>query len=143
VGDEVELIAPSDLPDDLVEALASLEVLVASREDLAAAADVPQQQIQMLRRRVGPRPVLIVTDGPEGIWIDWAHRQPEHLAVPWRVDDVPTVGAGDAFAALYVARLAGAGLPVDPLRFDPRGDRHEAAHYAMRGVAEMLESRRD
>jgi len=132
VGEQVDAIPPSELPDDLASALGSLDVLVASREDLAAAADTPVAQIDAIRRRVGKRPVIVVTDGAEGAWIDIADRHPRHLRVPWRVDGVPTVGAGDAFAALFVARLA-AGA---------QHEREVAATGAMRSVAEMLEGRR-
>lgn len=134
IGVEVEPVTPAELPDDLIAAFAGLDVLIASREDLAAVADPPHEQITALRRRVGPGPILIVTDGVDGVWIDAGREPPRHLAVPWRVADVPTVGAGDAFAALLVARLANA-------EQIPRS-RDEALAYAMRGVAEMLEARR-
>lgn len=129
IGAEVEPITPAELPDALVAALATLDVLIASREDLAAVADTPPRQIEVLRRRVGPDPTLIVTDGAEGVWVDSGRGAPRHLGVPWRVGGVPTVGAGDAFAALLVARLHATDLEV-------------AATNAMRGVAELLEARR-
>jgi len=132
VGEPVEAIPPSDLPDDLKAALGSLDVLVASREDLAAAAETPVAQIDALRRSIGERPVIVVTDGAEGVWIDTAYRLPRHLPAPWRVGGVPTVGAGDAFAALFVASRSREG----------DGARRNAATNAMRAVAEMLEARR-
>jgi sugar/nucleoside kinase (ribokinase family) len=133
-GAEVEPIRPDDLADELVAALASLDVLVASREDLLAAADAPFDQLHALRRRVGGSPMLIVTDGPDGVWIDDGHGEARHLSAPWRVEGVPMVGAGDAFAALFVAKL-GASRSV-------RSEVDAAAHEAMRGVAEILDERR-
>lgn len=133
---EIVPLAPEELDDRLVAALARCAVLVASREDLLAAAEQPARQIRSLRARVGPGPMLVVTDGPEGAWVDDGASPARHLPAPWRVDDVPTVGAGDAFAALFVAALA-----LHPM---PSGDQVDRlATEAMRGVAEMLEARRD
>ncbi|HET9416832.1 MAG TPA: PfkB family carbohydrate kinase [Candidatus Limnocylindria bacterium] len=134
-GDDgsVSPIAPTELPDGLVTALASLDVLIASREDLLAAADAPDHQVRALRQRVGGGPTLIVTDGPEGVWIDDEDGAPRHLPVPWRVTGVPMVGAGDAFAALLLTRLRWSAT---------RSELDAAAEMAMRGVAELLDARR-
>ena len=126
-------IAPDGLPNDLVVALATLDVLIASREDLLAAAETPYHQVGALRQRLGSGPILVVTDGPEGVWIDDEMGAPRHLPAPWRVDGVPMVGAGDAFAALLLARLRSSPL---------RSELDAAAEAAMRGVAELLEARR-
>ncbi len=131
VGSKVEPISPKALADDLVAGLATLDVLIASREDLLAAAEVPLEQVGLLRDRIGAGPMIIVTDGPDGIWIDDGAGQPRHLPAPWRVEGVPMVGAGDAFAALFVARLDANRIEVDAV-----------AHDAMRGVAEILDERR-
>jgi sugar/nucleoside kinase (ribokinase family) len=134
-GDEVEPLAPDALPDDLVAAVSRFHALVASREDLVAAEERPAQQLGALRQRFGPGPLLVVTDGPEGVWLDDGGRVPRHLAVPRRVEGVPMVGAGDAFAALFVAGLGHLHAPsqeqVDGLARD-----------AMLGVVEMLDARR-
>ena len=142
LGEEVAPIAPDALTDDVVTTLASLDVLVASREDLKAAADTPVVQLKALRGRIGRGPLLVVTDGAEGVWIDMGNRPPHRVAAPSRVEGVPTVGAGDAFAALFLAHLAGAGPTRPGQRPDTRRGRDAAATYAMRAVAEMLESRR-
>jgi sugar/nucleoside kinase (ribokinase family) len=134
-GGEVEPIRPDALDAGLLAALARLDVLVASREDLAAAADAPPAQLGALRAQVGPAPVLVVTDGHEGVWLDDGNGETRHLAAPWRVSGVPMVGAGDAFAALFVTALGTADVR-DRLGVDA------AAERAMRGVAEMLEARR-
>ena len=142
VGAEVAPIVPDAISDDIVRALGSLDVLVASREDLGAAADTPVGQLDVLRRRIGRRPVLVVTDGADGVWIDMGHRRPHRVPAPVRVDGVPTVGAGDAFAALFLAHFAGARPTRLGSRVDPRHGRDAAATYAMHAVAEMLEGRR-
>ena len=126
-------IAPDALSNELVSALATLEVLIASREDLLAAAQMPHHQVRALRQRFGRGPVLVVTDGPEGVWIDDETGSPRHLPAPWRVDGVPMVGAGDAFAALFLARYRWSVL---------RSAVDAAAETAMRGVAELLDARR-
>jgi sugar/nucleoside kinase (ribokinase family) len=134
-GREVVPLTPSELSDDLVGALARLQVLVASREDLLAADALPARQLAVLRARVGDGPVLVVTDGPEGVWMDDGASSLRHLPAPWRVEGVPMVGAGDAFAALFVAGLASkpAGFPADL---------DALAMRAMRDVAELLAARR-
>jgi sugar/nucleoside kinase (ribokinase family) len=126
-------IAPNELPDHLVVALATLDVLIASREDLLAAAEAPHDQVRALRRRFGRGPTLIVTDGPEGLWIDDDVGPPRHLPAPWRVDGVPMVGAGDAFAALLLTRLRWSAT---------RSELDAATEMAMRGVAQLLDARR-
>jgi sugar/nucleoside kinase (ribokinase family) len=134
-GRRIVPIAPADLGDRLVAALGGMHVLVASREDLLAADTRPARQIAVLRARVGDGPLLIVTDGAEGIWLDDGTASPRHLPAPWRVADVPMVGAGDAFAALFVA-----GLASEPASLPAHLD--ALAARAMRGVAELLEARR-
>lgn len=132
---EILPIAPAALADDLVAALARFDLLVASREDLLAVEGRPERQLLALRSRVGDGPILVVTDGPEGVWLGDGASAPHHLPAPWRVGGVPMVGAGDAFAALFVA-----GLARQPARSSD--DLEALAVDAMRGVAEMLEARR-
>lgn len=126
------------LSDGLVERLARLDVLFASHEDLAMAAQAPRDQLRALRRRVGPGPVLIVTAGVEGAWIDidrpdWRSRARWHQRPPRRVDGVAATGAGDAFAALFL--LGYDGMPA-------RREISDRALRAMNGVISMLERRR-
>ncbi|HEX2221854.1 MAG TPA: PfkB family carbohydrate kinase [Candidatus Limnocylindria bacterium] len=133
-GGEVRPRRLDELERDLAEGIAALDVLVASREDLRAEAGDPWRQLAALRSAVGPRPLLIVTDGAGGAWID-DHGGTRHLAVPYRVDGVPTVGAGDVFAAALAA-----GGRVGDLRSAHSVDRRVAG--AMRTVADMLAARR-
>jgi sugar/nucleoside kinase (ribokinase family) len=135
-GEEVQVVPPAQLSDEIVAALASLDVLIASREDLAAAAAEPHDQLRILRATIGPGPLLVVTDGEDGAWFDIdrpeiRRRRRWHLAVPRRVDGVATTGAGDVFAALFV-------LAFDENDLEVSG----AAASAMSSVADILEARR-
>ena len=123
---------------DLRAAIGSLDLLVASEQDMGADGDDPQAQLGALRLAVGPTPTLVLTCGIDGAWISsprtGADRDgPWHLPVPWRVDDAPTVGAGDILAAAMLAD----GWPDRPTR----GSVGRIAEDAMRQVAEYLETR--
>lgn len=129
-GTVVRPLALRDLPPDLIAALAELAVLVASREDLQADASDPQAQLAALRSAIGPGPTLVVTDGVEGAWFD-AEEGMGHVPVPFRVERVPTVGAGDAYAAILAVRLASGSVRL-----------REAMADAAQAAAEILAARR-
>ena len=117
-----------------VNELGQFDVLVASREDLLAESAVPREQLQSLRLAVGGGPMLVVTDGTNGLWYDppltgSGQTAPRHLPVPRRVDTASAVGAGDILAAF----LATGDHATTPER---------RAAEAMRNVAEILEERR-
>jgi sugar/nucleoside kinase (ribokinase family) len=105
---------------------------------LLAEAAEPYDQLQSMRRAFGRRPTLVVTDGPNGAWIRLEHSAVDgnswHIPVPRRVENVPTVGSGDVFAAFMLGggwqRPAAAGFV------------RMRVELAMRVVAEMLEDRR-
>jgi sugar/nucleoside kinase (ribokinase family) len=127
-GGEVRALPLSALDPQLVAALSQFDLLVASREDLLGEAMKPPDQLASLRRLVGPRPTLVVTDGVHGVWTER-----EHLATPRVVEGVPSVGAGDIFAAFMLA---------EPWpRPGPGGFLRQRAEGAMRAVAEILEAR--
>lgn len=133
---ELKLLPLGALPEPLLEALRAFDLLVASREDLVAESVNPWDQLTNMRTAFGRRPVLVVTDSADGLWLDVAGVRPdldqrEHLAVPWRVDGAPTVGAGDILAAHLVTHS----------RNPPQGWRAHAER-AMQMVAEALEERR-
>ncbi|MEP6680644.1 MAG: PfkB family carbohydrate kinase [Chloroflexota bacterium] len=130
VGRVVRPLPLGRLPAELVAALSELALLVASREDLQADASDPQAQLVALRSAIGPGPILIVTDGVEGAWFDAAEGI-GHVPVPFRVDDVPTVGAGDAYAAILAVRLAAGSVRL-----------RDAMADAARAAAEILAARR-
>lgn len=132
---EVTQLPLASLDQRRRDALATLDLVIASREDLAAEANSASDQLAALRNALGARPVLVVTDAIDGLWLDVPSRRDDggwrgRLAVPWRVEDVATVGAGDIVAAFLTMHAK------DP----PRGWRQHAA-AAMRVVAEELEAR--
>jgi sugar/nucleoside kinase (ribokinase family) len=135
-GGEVVPRRMGDLSPALRAGLGALDLLVASREDLRAGSDQPAEQVAAVRAAVGPGPALVVTCGLDGAWIAAPADRggvPRRLSVPWPVDGVSTVGAGDVFAA---AMLAGGW-------HDPgRVDLDQRVADAMRTVAEVLERRR-
>jgi len=126
---EVRPLPLASLAPELVATLSRFDLLVASREDLRGEATEPLEQLTAVRRHFGARPELVVTDGVAGVWMER-----EHLPVPWRVDGVPSVGAGDVFAAFMLA----GGWPMPA----PAGLARQRAEEAMRVVAEVLEERR-
>ena len=130
-GAEVRPVPLDALGKAVMGALSRFDLLVASREDLAAESAAPEEQLAALRRVFGGRPVLVVTDGDAGAWLDAEPSGTVHLPVPWRVAEVSTVGAGDILAALLTVALGDAG--------DKLQGRMQAA---MRTVAEVLEERR-
>jgi sugar/nucleoside kinase (ribokinase family) len=133
----VQQLPLDGLPAALLADLATLDLLVASSEDLVAVAAEPAAQLAAVRDAVGSHPALVVTDGERGAWLDAASGRATgqwHVPVPRFVDNVSSVGAGDAFAALIL-------LPAWPAIAD-RGFLGGRAERAMRGVAEMLEGRR-
>ncbi len=125
---EVRQLPLLSLAPGLLAALSSFDLLVASREDLAGETAEPPDQLSALRRAVGPRPALVVTDGVNGAWIEDAH-----LPAPRVVAGVSSVGAGDIFAALMLAEAWPRPAPAGFLR--------ERVEAAMLAVAEVLEER--
>jgi ribokinase len=97
-GRAVQPLPLAALHGRLVRRLATCSALVASREDLVAAAGSVAEQLDALRRLVGNGPVLCVTDGDAGATVD-DHGRRWRVAPPRVVHGVDTVGAGDAFAA--------------------------------------------
>jgi sugar/nucleoside kinase (ribokinase family) len=116
----------SALDPRLVTALSQFDLLVASREDLLGEATEPSDQLASLRRLVGRGPALVVTDGVRGVWTER-----EHLPAPRVVAGVPSVGAGDMFAAFMLAESW-----PRPVR---GGFLRQRAEGAMLAVAEILE----
>jgi sugar/nucleoside kinase (ribokinase family) len=131
VGELVTPLPLGALDPELRKALSGMDVLIASREDLAAEGDTPPRQLGALRGAVGPGPVLVLTNAAEGAWFD-AGGERWQQPVPRRVDG-SSIGAGDMFAALLVAP----GWPVVP----DRGFLSRRADSAMRAVADLLSRR--
>lgn len=100
------------LGSDLSEALGLLDALIASHQDLAELAPDARAQLTALRAHVGRRPILVVTAGADGAWLDDPARGIRHLAVTRVLDEASTIGAGDAFAGLLAVGLGdGLGAP--------------------------------
>jgi sugar/nucleoside kinase (ribokinase family) len=91
----------AQLEPELTAALLGLDLLIASLEDVAAL-DAPAAMAQ-IRAWAGPRPQLVVTAGREGAWLDDGVGPTSHVRAEV-VEGRPTIGAGDAFAAVLVAR---------------------------------------
>jgi sugar/nucleoside kinase (ribokinase family) len=125
-GVEVSPLEVQALAGDLIAELSHFTALVASVEDLVAAAPSPDTQLDALRDRVGPGPALIVTAGANGARLDLPGSGRLDVPVPRRLGDAPTVGAGDAFAALFSVAL---GRDVELTA---------AARAAAAGVVELL-----
>jgi heat shock protein HslJ len=98
----------SAVPEGVAAGLCALELLLASidelRDDDGAAA------IGRLRAWAGPGPELVVTAGTAGAWVDDGRAGPGHVPAQV-VANRHTIGAGDAFAAVLVARR-GAGVDL-------------------------------
>ena len=99
----------SALPHPLSDTLATFDLLVASHEDLGAVAPTPSGQLAAFRLHIGAGPVLVVTEGAAGAWVDLTPTQTDrserwHMSVGRVVAGVNAVGAGDALAAAFLIR---------------------------------------
>jgi len=128
-GEPVRARPLVSLGAELRDALRGMTALVVSDEDLGGAVPGTGDAIGALRDWVGSGPVLVVTAGHAGASLDLSGGV--RVAVPARlaVSGVSTLGAGDAFAALFAASLGGG--------IDPRA----AAHTAAAGVSRWLAAR--
>jgi sugar/nucleoside kinase (ribokinase family) len=124
----VDRLRLSEVADRTAVALRGLDLLLASVDELRG--EEGEEGIQRLRAWAGPGPELVVTAGADGSWVDDGTRAPEHVPADV-VADRHTIGAGDAFAAVLVARR-GAGL-----------DLRAAAARASAATARYLETRSD
>ena len=111
-GKVVRPLPLAALPDDLSESFSHFDALVASEEDLSAMGADPTAQLVALRRHVADRPLLVVTTGADGAWVDDATRGRHHHPAPREVDGASTIGAGDTLAALLTLRLGGGEDPL-------------------------------
>jgi sugar/nucleoside kinase (ribokinase family) len=114
------------LEPELAGALRGLDLLIASLEDLGAL-DGPAALAQ-IRAWAGPRPQLVVTAGTEGAWLDDGLGPASRVRAEV-IESRHTIGAGDAFAAVLVARR-GAGRAL-----------RDAAEDAASATAAYLASR--
>ena len=131
VGPPVHPLGLDEVPADVWDAFRDADAIVVSTEDLAEAPEDPFTQAARLRARIGARPLLVLTLGPDGYLLDDPTLDRVVASVPRRVvEDVPMVGAGDTFGAVLALRLAAG------------ADAATAAMAATDGVIRMLEGRR-
>lgn len=105
-GQPVAPLPLATLDEPLLARLSTLDLVCASVEDLAAEpAQRPDALLSELRGLLGARPVVVLTDGARGAWVD-DRTGPRHVDPPRVVDGVDTTGAGDAFAAQMLATMA-------------------------------------
>jgi sugar/nucleoside kinase (ribokinase family) len=131
IGRPVTPLALDEVPAGTWSAFGTADAIVVSIEDLASSQDDPFAAAASVRRRLGPRPVLVLTLGAEGHLLDDPAAEKAVASDPRRViEGVPMVGAGDAFGAALAVQL-GRGVPPA-----------EAAAAATDRVIRMLEERR-
>ena len=130
-GREVEALPLAEVSADLWRVFSEADAVVLSTEDLAGTPTDPFIQAGDLRRRLGPRPILVLTLGTEGYVLDDPALDRVIASVPRTVvTGVPTVGAGDTFGAALAVHLG-------------RGeDASTAARAATERVISVFESRR-
>jgi len=130
VGEPVGALGVDEVPGALWEAFGTADAVVVSTEDLSADPGDPFTQAVTVRRRLGPRPVLVLTLGAEGYLLDDPAADRVIASVPRRVVvGAAAVGAGDTFGAALAVHLA---RGDDPAR---------AAAAATDRVIAMLEAR--
>jgi ribokinase len=115
--------------EPVLEAAALAGTLLANRDEAATLAGRPDSGVagSRLAARVG---TVVVKCGPEGVLVCVGDRPP--LAVPApAVDVVDVTGAGDAFAAAFLAARAGGADPFEAAR---AGTRLAAAAVTTRGA---------
>ena len=130
-GQEVAALPLDDVSADLWRVFSEADAVVLSTEDLAGTPTDPFIEAADLRRRLGPRPILVLTLGTEGYVLDDPSLDRVLASVPRTVvTGVPTVGAGDTFGAALAVHLG-------------RGeDASTAARAASERVISVFESRR-
>ena len=105
-GQEVGALPLDEVSHDLWRVFSEADAVVLSTEDLAGPATDPFLEAADLRRRLGPRPILVLTLGTEGYVLDDPALDRVLASVPRTVvTGVPTVGAGDTLAAALAVHL--------------------------------------
>ena len=130
-GEEVEALPLGRVSPALWRVFSEADAIVLSTEDLAGPPTDPFIQAGDVRRRIGPKPILVLTLGTEGYVLDDPALDRVLASVPRTVvTGVPTVGAGDTFGAALAVQLG-------------RGaDASTAARAATERVISVFESRR-
>ena len=129
MGEPVRPRSLTGLGAELCRALGDMTALVVSDEDLAGAVPDADDAVGALRDWVGSGPLLVMTAGQAGASLELPGGVRVAVPAPLAVTGVSTLGAGDAFAALFAAGL---GSGVDP---------EAAAEAAAAGVSRWLAAR--
>ena len=131
VGEEVHPLSLDALSREQQLVIGRADAVVVSTEDMTEAPGDPFRQAAKLRQHVGPRPIVVLTLGPEGYLLDDPVADRVIASVPRRVvTAVSANGAGDTFGAALALSLAGG------------ADSRAAADVATDQVIAMLEARR-
>ena len=97
----------SDLPKAVLADLRNCDAVVVSHEDLGRTEPNPSAAAALEVRRMLPGPGVFVTWGGAGhVRADPEVREPAAVHRPDAIEGVPTIGAGDAFAAVIAIQLA-------------------------------------
>ena len=104
------LVAPLDIGDvsrDVLARLRNCDAVVVSHEDLGRSESEPIAAAALSVRHALPGPGVIVTWGGAGyVRAEAGDRDPFVVQRRFAIRGVPTVGAGDAFAAIVAIHLA-------------------------------------
>jgi len=95
-----------DLPQEVLAALRNCDAVVVSHEDLGRAEALPSPAAALEIRRWLPGPAVFVTWGGAGHVRADPGREPAMFRRRDTIEGVPTIGAGDAFAAGIAIQLA-------------------------------------
>jgi sugar/nucleoside kinase (ribokinase family) len=106
--------ALGDLPQAVLAGLRNCDVVIVSHEDLGRDESEPDAAVALDVRRWLPGPGVLVTWGGAGhVRADAGAREPTVVRRRAVIEGTTTVGAGDAFAAVFAIQLAkGASLSV-------------------------------
>ena len=130
-GEEVQALPLDRVSPEVWRVFSEADAIVLSTEDLAGTPTDPFIEAGEVRRRIGPKPILVLTLGTEGYVLDDPALDRVLASVPRTVvTGVPTVGAGDTFGAALAVQLG-------------RGhDASSAARAATERVITVFEGRR-
>src|SRR4029077_9601286 len=96
-----------DLPRAVLAELRNCDAVIVSHEDLDRSESAPDAAAAMEVRRWLPGPSVVVTWGGAGyVRADAGAREPTAVRRSHAIESAPTVGAGDAFAAVIAIQLA-------------------------------------
>jgi len=119
-----------DLPQTVLAALRNCDAVIVSHEDLGREEPAPDSAAALEVRRWLPGPGVLVTWGGAGyVRADAEAREPTVVRRRDAIQSAPTIGAGDAFAAVIAIQLAkGVSLSTAARAADTAVERWLARH---------------